>query len=694
MRKKVSFILLVVMILCSAFPSWIFAEEQSNQGLYAGIKEAAQKKADTFVQGYGAVSVQYALISDGEMVLSGHSGVLDRSDRRPITAETMYGIGSVSKMFTTAAVMRLSDQGKIRLDEPVTRYLPDFTMADERYSEITVRMLLNHSSGLMGSSFTNPFLLGDYDSSAKDSLLETLSTQRLKADPGAYSVYCNDGFTLAELIVEKVSGMSFTEYIHQNFIDPLDMDHTKTPAEEFDQERLAKTYLQGFSDATPRDTVTVIGTGGIYSTAEDLCRFSQIFMKKPEGQANNLLSGKTAASTMEKEYEKGIWPAGEDGLLGYGLGWDHVNAFPFNQYEIQAAYKGGDTLLYHGALIVLPEYNMAMAVLSSSGVSTYSQAFAQSILLEVLKAEGHIPEIKGDVESAEPVKAEMPKELINFSGLYASGEMIMRAEISTDGSLYVTIPAMPSYPVQKMIYTAEGIFRNQDGSGAIGFAVEENGKTYMINRGYNHIAGLGQIAVNEYMAQKTEPVKLTDSAAAAWDSRNEKLYYAVNEKYSSQAYATELPMAGIGFLDEAPGYLGSEIITDENNARAFVEIPGTAGRDLSDTGFMKENGREYMLQGSTILISEDYVTDLYTAGNAVCTIAEDGYARWYHVGPKDTGKTMTVALPENGAVAVYDEDQTCMDFTWITGNHTLELPEKGMVVFIGDPGVRFDISCQ
>jgi len=66
-----------------------------------------------------------------------------------ITPDTMYGIGSVSKMFTTAAVMKLAEQGKVDLDSPVTKYLPDFKMADGRYKKITVRMLLNHSSGML-----------------------------------------------------------------------------------------------------------------------------------------------------------------------------------------------------------------------------------------------------------------------------------------------------------------------------------------------------------------------------------------------------------------------------------------------------------------------------------------------------------------------------------------------------------------
>ena len=138
-------------------------------------------------------------------MLTGHTGTFSKTENRVLMDSDLYGIGSVSKIYTTVAVMQLAEDGKLSLDAPVTRYLKDFKMADPRYRDITVRMLLNHSSGLMGSTFDSALLFDDSDPSATDQLLERLSTQRLKADPGAYSVYCNDGFTLAEMVVAQLS---------------------------------------------------------------------------------------------------------------------------------------------------------------------------------------------------------------------------------------------------------------------------------------------------------------------------------------------------------------------------------------------------------------------------------------------------------------------------------------------------------
>ena len=79
--------------------------------------------------------------------------------------EKIYGIGSVSKVYVTTAVMQLAEDGKVNLDATLTDYIPDFRMADERYKEITVRMLMNHTSGIWGSSFKNAMLYEDNDMS-------------------------------------------------------------------------------------------------------------------------------------------------------------------------------------------------------------------------------------------------------------------------------------------------------------------------------------------------------------------------------------------------------------------------------------------------------------------------------------------------------------------------------------------------
>lgn len=288
-------------------------------------------------------------------------------------------------------MMQLVEQGKVNLDSPVVSYIPEFVMADSRYKDITVRMLLNHSSGLMGSTLSNALLFNDGDFTTYQNFLNILKNSRLKANPGEFSVYCNDGFTLAEILIEKVSNMSFTEYIKHNISAPLNLYNTKTPVDSFSKHRLVKTYLPNVKYNLPTDTFNMIGTGGIYSTAENLCVFSTIFMNNSSSSVLTRDSAKTMENT---EYLRGLWPEEELSSLSYGLGWDTVDTYPFNQYGIKALSKGGDTTVFHGNLTVLPEENMAIAVLSSGGSSAYDQLVANEILLTALEAKGRIKEIK------------------------------------------------------------------------------------------------------------------------------------------------------------------------------------------------------------------------------------------------------------------------------------------------------------
>ncbi len=229
-RTSIAALTLVLTMLAPLSAMAAPAAMNNNSNLtYETTKKTVIEKAKLLTETYGTTSLQYALIDGGEIVVSGQTGKNDINDKVPLTSNTIYGIGSTSKMMLTAAVMKLVDEGKIDLDVPVVNYIPDFKMKDNRYKQITPRMLLNHSSGLLGTSTSNATLYGDNDTYSHDTFLEQLANQNLKADPGAYSVYSNDGFTLAEILVERVSGIGFTSFIHKYFTEPLDMKHTKTP---------------------------------------------------------------------------------------------------------------------------------------------------------------------------------------------------------------------------------------------------------------------------------------------------------------------------------------------------------------------------------------------------------------------------------------------------------------------------------
>ena len=159
-----------------------FERSLSAQTLETGTEQTdfekkAKQKAQSLVSLYKGNSVQYAIMQNGKLLFSDAVGIDDPKKKSKVTTDSVYCVASISKMFTTTAVMQLVEEGKIDLDAPVTAYVPEFTMADARYKDITVRMLLNHSSGILGGELNSALLYGDSDTSYHDNLLEKLAGQ-------------------------------------------------------------------------------------------------------------------------------------------------------------------------------------------------------------------------------------------------------------------------------------------------------------------------------------------------------------------------------------------------------------------------------------------------------------------------------------------------------------------------------------
>ena len=681
LRKRGSALLLALMLSLSLSVS-AMAEET-----VASLEETAQSAAQGALTYGGADSVQYALWQDGKVVLTGSCGSYSRTENRALTDDILYGIGSVSKIYTTVAVMQLAEAGRVSLDAPVTRYLKDFKMADERYRQITVRMLLNHSSGLMGSHFENAMLFGDADPVAADSLLEQLSTQRLKADTGAYSVYCNDGFTLAELVVEAVTGMEFMDYVRTRILKPAGLENTFAPGDTFDTGRLAKTYRGADTRALPQDCLNLVGTGGIYATASDLAAFGGALI------GTKLLRQSSLNAMAAPEYDRGIWPDTDaPDALRYGLGWDAVEWLPFSQSGIQALVKGGDTLRYHAGLVVIPEYHMAAAVLSSGGASTYNEMTAAQMLAAALKARGVVLDESLPL-LPEAAPAAMPAELTENAGYYGSTAAQYRVDVTDDGTLTMRVLTMPSVPAQAFTYCDDGTFRDTTGQAALRFVKEANGQLYLYQQAVGLLPGLGMMPTANYAAVKLPENDITPEVQAAWDRYLSTSFLPMGEKYSSQTYLSLADSTAQETAELVPGYVGASRIVDSTSALYELQIPGANGRDGQDIHVYEQSGTTWMDVNGALYMSAEGTPVLYTGPDSYSTVQENGYARWYRVGG-NAGKSMTVRVPEDAGFWVYDTDGQVTASSVLWGDTRAELPQDGFVVFAGDPGARFHLSFQ
>ncbi|SEL51080.1 Beta-lactamase [Paenibacillus sp. OK003] len=460
--------------------------------------------------------------------------------------------------------------------------------------------------------------------------------------------------------MERVSGMGFTPFIHKYITEPLDMKHTKTPQDVVDPADMAGIYSPLVEGQLPQEKYNIIATGGIYSTAEDLVKFSQIFTGEVEG----ILSSKSVEAMAQEEYKRGLWPEDSDSSISYGLGWDSVNLFPFSEYGIKAVTKGGDTISYHSSLIVLPEYNLAAAVTSSGGTSAKDQFIASELLLSALEEKGIITERKPEKSFGVPVKADIPKEIATYAGMYGANNSVKKIEMNHAGQMIVSTLTAPSDSAQTYTYTADGTFVNDEGTEKLKFVSEKNGSTYLWSRSYISLPGLGQLAFSEYTAEKLEANELSQGVTASWKKREGKKYYVVNEKYTSTVYLHSSPILPIHTDKETPGYVSNIKIIGANEAVNELQIPGMAGRDTMDIHFSQKNGGEYLTFSGYVYASEELVKPIYSGKQSATSIQADGYAKWFSVPATAKGKVMTVKFPANGAFAVYDQTGICIITQW------------------------------
>ncbi|MDM4721992.1 serine hydrolase [Micromonospora sp. WMMA1363] len=240
--------------------------------VYADTERFPEQHVEEYRAVYGAPGVAAAVIDNGvlQKVVSGRDG-----DGQAVTSRTRFRVASMSKSMTAAAIMLMVKRGAFSLDEPVARVLPEFSMDDSRYSTITVRHLLNHSSGL--SLRTNDEYAFPPPHSAAD-VVAGLTVKKLAADPGTRWEYHNTNYAIAARIVEVHSGVGFDEFLQTELFTPLGMrDTTATEGCSDPVDGLASGHavVLGIAVTVPEMPGMCVGNGGVVSTLDDMIRWVQ-----------------------------------------------------------------------------------------------------------------------------------------------------------------------------------------------------------------------------------------------------------------------------------------------------------------------------------------------------------------------------------------------------------------------------------
>ena len=608
----------------------------------------------------------------------GDDSTVTTEETETTEAPTEYylNIGSVSKMYVTTAVMQLADQGKIDIDAPVTDYIPEFKLADTRYKDITVRMLMNHTSGLMGTVYGGMMMFDGINTEYRDDFLKVLSFERLKAAPGEYNCYCNDGFTILEIIVERVSGMSFTEYLEKNITDPLGLDNTGTVLNRKNPEDQAPNYING-NIRIASEKFSMFGAGGISSDSEELSAFGSTFFKGDE----TLLSEKAKNSMAECQ-------ATETSGVMWGLGWDQVSLADYEAAGVKVLQKGGDTTFQHASLTVAPDEEISIAVISSGGSSSVNEELAQDLMDIALEEKGYTVE---HPEKAIPKFVDtVPDELQGFAGKYTVGESVIDVSFPNGRYMLVTTLDASNRSEQQYMYTADGTFVQVSGDIESGNAIPVKPVTELELQTWNGREFIKQ-SNSEFNAEKLSENSISENVQKAWDERNGVTYYYISGASGDASYL-EMCTLTLNTYDDLGGYVNACTIIDENHAENRTSIPSTASRDISDIEISEQSGCEILnnKDHNAVYISEKDIPDFADDITAVETTK--GEAAWYKLNGLEN-VTVKFDIPEHAAVYVYDKYGNLTYTNYMVDYRGgVPLPEYGMIVFVGDTGSTIGIN--
>lgn len=332
---------------------------------FAQSAESIRANAEAVLDAFKVPGIAVVAVKDGEVILAEGFGVRDIASGEPVNADTLFGIASNTKAFTSAAIATLVEQDKLDWDDKVIEHIPEFRLADEDITaQLTIRDLLSHRSGLgLGAG---DLMIWPNTDKTMDDLLAGLAHVPIARSLRQGFAYNNLMFVTAGEVIARVSGMPYGDYITQTFLQPLGMTNTRVgfsniPADndnfavgtiEYDGElhRFPLDYLEDFSSA-----------GAMASSVNDLSKWlltqlnngvapsgKRLFSKGTQNTMWNVATPLPADSNVATEFR------------GVGLGW-----FLKDYYGVKHVSHSGGILGMLSLTTLIPEHNFGMVVLSN-----------------------------------------------------------------------------------------------------------------------------------------------------------------------------------------------------------------------------------------------------------------------------------------------------------------------------------------
>lgn len=338
--NRITQLLIILLLLVHAAP-----------GQNAGAPSTKQR-IENYLTALEGVGFQGSVLVtlQGEVLLSNGYGFLDRQAATRNSVGTIYDIGSITKQFTAAAILKLEMEGKLSVEDPLSKYFPDLP-ADKK--NITLHDLLRHQSGLIAN------IGGDYEKISEEEFVRQVFASGLRFEVGSAFSYSNIGYSLLAMIIEKVSGQSYEMYLYENLWKPADMETTGYTRPEFSARGIAVGYDQDDKAwGSPIDRAWdhtapywhLKGNGGILSTLGDMYKWHVAL------RGDSILS----AEAKRKLYTPRL-RAGENENSYYAYGWDISKT---DRNTTQAWHNGTNHIFYADVVRYLDE-DVALITLSN-----------------------------------------------------------------------------------------------------------------------------------------------------------------------------------------------------------------------------------------------------------------------------------------------------------------------------------------
>jgi CubicO group peptidase (beta-lactamase class C family) len=349
---------------------------------------------------WGIPGLGIGIVENDEIVYAKGFGVQSLDSGAPVTLDSIFCVASITKCFVATAVVQLAEQGKIHLDAPLVQYLPYFKLDDDRYSQITIRQMLSHTSGMPDldeSEYDELVSHPEYDDKAAERFVRGLSSRKLAAAPGQRFLYSNIAYNVLGDLIAIISGQSFEAYMKEHILLPAGMPNSTFFFQDVPRNRLAVPHLR-----TPEMVVNPIypyhradaPASFLHSTVVDMCHWATSCLNRGIYAGQRILMPASYDMMWTPVAKWGYPPLYEDVGLGWTLG--HFDG-------VRTVSHGGMGFGWTDFLTILPEKKRAAILLCNEESSARSRTI-RALIHTMLDQEPQVDTISWMVPISQALK--------------------------------------------------------------------------------------------------------------------------------------------------------------------------------------------------------------------------------------------------------------------------------------------------